>query len=239
MISDPVTSLDDALRRSLAIDAPLAERLALIREAYERLRPAAAAAAMRLVARLEAAAAGTSAPRPGEPLPGFVLPDDSGHLVSLSSLLGEGPVVVVFHRGHWCPYCRLTAAALQRVAPRIAAAGGRLVAITPERRAYAARLKAEAGLDWPVLTDMDNGYALSLNLAVWVGEELQALLLADGRDLTRFQGGGSWTLPLPATFVLDRAGTIVERYVDADYRRRMDLDALVAAVRRAAGYALE
>ncbi len=116
---------------------------------------------------------------------------------------------------------------------KIVAEGGSIVAIVPERQAFAAKLKADAGLRYPVLSDMDNGYALSINLAIWVGDELQTLMGDSGRDLPRYQGNNSWTLPIPATFVVARDGRIVARFIDPDYRKRMAEEDLLAALRTA------
>lgn len=228
------SGIAEAVRQAMELDAPLERRLAIIRQAYRSERNPFMAAVDRLVARLEAAAAGEAAPKPGEAMPPFLLPDETGHLVALQDLLRQGPVAIVFLRGHWCPYCRLNSVALREVEAELAAAGGQLVVITPERRGYATRLKQESKAAFPILTDMDNGYAFSLNLAIWVGEEMQALMLENGRDLPEYQGNTGWMLPLPATFVVSQDGMVVARHVDPDYRRRMDVGELVAAIRRAA-----
>jgi peroxiredoxin len=166
-------------------------------------------------------------------MPSFTLPDDTGSLVSLESLLATGPVAVTFHRGHWCPYCRINTRALSEAQDRIKAEGAQLVAIMPERQQFAASFKSDAGLHYPVLTDIDNGYALSLNLAIWVGDELQDLMGASGRDLPNYQGNDAWFLPIPATFVLAGDGTVMARYLDPDYRKRMAVEDLLAALEAA------
>jgi peroxiredoxin len=84
-----------------------------------------------------------------------------------------------------------------------------------------------------VLTDMDNGYSLSLNLAIFVGTELQELMAASERDLPRYQGNDSWMLPLPASFVVDCDGFVQARFIDPDYRKRMAIEDLLDAVRKA------
>ena len=113
----------------------------------------------------------------------------------------------------------------------IAAEGGRVVAIMPERQEFAAELKSVGAVPFPILTDMDNGYALSLNLAIWIGAEMQQLM-AGRQDLPSFQGNDSWMLPIPATFVVGTDGVIKARFVDPDYRKRMAIEALLAAMRR-------
>ncbi len=233
MTEPPPASMAEAVARARALDAPLAERLALIRDAYRRLHGATAEAGDRLVARLAAASAGSTAPRPGEAMPPFLLPDETGRLVALGDLLREGPLAVVFLRGHWCPYCGVSATALHEAEAAVAATGGRIVAITPERRGHAAGLKAASGAGFPILTDLDNGYALSLGLAIWVGAEMQARMEEHGRHLPAYHGNDAWMLPLPACFVLSRDGLIVARHVDPDYRTRMDVAALLAALREA------
>jgi peroxiredoxin len=197
------------------------------------LRPEAQAAVDRMVERLKASNAGEAAPKPGEIMPSFTLPDEAGRLVSLDALLATGPVAVTFHRGHWCPYCRISTRALCEAQDKIKQEGASIVAIMPDREQFAAAFKSDADLHYPVLTDMDNGYALSLNLAFWVGAELEALMAQGGRDLPRYQGNEAWFLPIPATFVLAGDGTVTARFIDPDYRRRMTIEDLLEALRNA------
>ena len=167
-------------------------------------------------------------PRPGDPMPPFVLPDDAGHLVSLDQLLTKGPVAVTFHRGHWCPYCRININALAQVHKAVAADGGQIVAIMPDRQKFVAEFRSESNIPFPILTDMDNGYALCMNLTIWVGAELQKLM-QEHQDFPTFQGNSSWMLPIPATFVVGRDGIIRARFMDPDYRQpRAVADMLVA-----------
>ena len=164
-------------------------------------------------------------------MPPFVLPDENGHLVSLTDLLAQGPAVVTFHRGHWCPYCRISINTLAKAQPRIAALGARMVAIVPDRQPFAAEMKSDSGVTFPILSDMDNGYAMSLDLAIWVGDEMEEYMTRIGRALPEYQGNDSWTLPIPATFVVGRDGRIKARFVDPDYRKRMAIDELIAALK--------
>src|SRR5205823_729720 len=101
-----VKTIDEALVLCRDMDASVNERLACYAEAVRRFSPPFAEAVDRLVTRLKNAGAGEAAPRSGDPMPPFVLPDEDGRLVSLVELLKNGPVAVTFHRGHWCPYCR-------------------------------------------------------------------------------------------------------------------------------------
>ena len=94
-------------------------------------------------------------------------------------------------------------------------------------------LKADAKVPFPILTDMDNGYAMSLDLAIWVGEEMEKLMRSSGWNPTVSQGTENWMLPIPATFIVGTDGVITARFVDPDYRMRMAIEDLVAALRSA------
>jgi peroxiredoxin len=224
------SNLDEAFKQARELDVSLSEQLRAFADSARQRRPDFAAAVDRLVERLRRQGAGESAPQVGEPMPPFVLPDDNGHMVSLDRLLARGPVAVTFHRGHWCPYCRININALAQAHKAIVADGGQIVAIMPDRQKFVADFKSESNVPFPILTDMDNGYALSLNLTIWVGAEMQKMMQGD-RDLPTFQGNSAWMLPVPATFVVDRGGTIKARFVDPDYRKPVAIADLLAAVR--------
>jgi peroxiredoxin len=226
-----VNTIDEALVLCRDMDASVNDRLACYAEAVRRFTPPFAEAVDRLVVRLQGAGAGAAAPQPGDSMPPFLLPDEDGHIVSLDELLKKGPVAVTFHRGHWCPYCRINVNALVRAQHEVAAEGGQIVAIMPERREFAAEFKSEAKAPFPILTDTDNGYALSLNLVIWVGVEMKKMLADRSRDLPAYQGNDAWMLPIPATFVVGTDGIVKARFVDPDYRKRMDIDDMLAALR--------
>jgi peroxiredoxin len=226
-----VAALNETTAKAMASGKPLAERLKMIADQVRELSPEFANAVDTFVGRLDGAQAGGGAPDVGDSFANFILPDQGGKLVALEALLKDGPVVVAFLRGHWCPYCRITAGALGEIASAARDLGARIVAITPESRAFALQLAADTGNAFPILADLDNGYSLSLNLAIWVDEAMSGLIAGAGWDLPRYQGNDAWVLPIPAVFVLDRAGVVVMRHVDPDYRERADIDQIVAALR--------
>jgi peroxiredoxin len=226
-----VKDLKKAFEQARALDGSMAERLDVFAEATRKLHPSTAAIVDRLVARLKETEAGKDAPKPGDVMPLFVLPDEAGQLVSLKDMLARGPVVVTFHRGHWCPYCRISISTLVRAQPRIEALGGRMVAIVPDREQFAAEMRDDCNVNFPILSDMDNGYAMSLNLAIWVGAEMQEYMIKIGRVLPQYQGNDSWMLPIPATFVIGKDGRVKARFVDPDYRKRMTIEDLFSALK--------
>jgi peroxiredoxin len=216
------------------MDAALEVRLSAYSDAVRIHIPDYADAVDRLVARLFETGAGESSPRPGQAMPPFRLPDDAGRIVRLDQLLEKGPLAITFHRGHWCPWCRISAVALAEARDEIRSIGGDITAIMPERQKFAAEFKTQAGSPFPVLTDIDNGYALSVNLAIWIGPHLEELLQSYGFSLPDYQGNDAWLLPIPATFVVGQDGFEKARFVDPDFRHRVSIDMLIDALRSAA-----
>jgi peroxiredoxin len=222
--------LEATTERCRNLDAPLAARLQAFADEVRALNSDFADIVERMIARLKASGAGEKAPGPGEPMPEFMLPDQDGRLVSLADLVERGPVVVAFHRGHWCPYCRITADALTRIHDSVQARGAELVVITPEIERFNEELRSAVGARYPVLSDMDNGYALMLNLAFYVGDEKKQVMKFAGWNIPPYNANDNWTLPIPATFVVGSDGLVKARHIDPDYRKRMDVEAILDAV---------
>src|SRR6185295_13913668 len=149
-----VKDLREAFEQARALDGSMAERLDVFADATRKLHPSTAAIVDRLVARLKEHDAGKDAPEPGDVMPPFVLSDENGRLVNLKDLLAQGPVVITFHRGHWCPYCRISISTLVKAQPRIEAQGARMVAIVPDREEFAAEMKEDCNVSFPILCDM-------------------------------------------------------------------------------------
>ena len=231
------TKLSEILEESFVhcrdLEAPLADRLQAFAGELRRLGPRFAAAVDALVSRLAESHAGATAPKVGEPMPPFLLPDDQGRLVRLEDLLGKGPVALAFNRGHWCPYCRINVDALARAEKEVAAEHRHVAAIVPDRQKFAVWLRSEAKAPFPVLTDIDNGYAMTLDLAFYVGDELKHMMVSSGWDPSVSQGTDNWMLPIPATFIIGTDGIIHARFIDPDYRMRMAIEDLLAALRSA------
>lgn len=228
MVSPLVEELEQAFQAVRDLDLPLGKRLEHIATRVRELSPMFADAVDGFVGRLERAGAGGGAPQVGDLMPGFVLPDQDGKLVNLDCLLERAPVAIAFHRGHWCPYCRLNAVGLAEVQERLKPV--EIVAISAETEEFTRAIRDEAGARFPFLTDFGNGYALSLGLAVFVDPAMSSLIASAGWDVPAYQGDTGWILPIPSVFVVGQDGRIVARHVDPDYRRRFELDRLEDAV---------
>lgn len=227
-----VDELERAFHDVRDAQLPLADRLGFIANRVRELSTEFAVAVDQFVAQLEAATVGSTAPQVGEAMPSFLLPDDEGHLVSMDQLLETAPLAIAFHRGHWCPYCRLNAVGLAEIQDQIAPV--RIVAISAETGQFTRQIKAEAKARFPFLTDVGNGYALSLNLAVWVPDFMSSLIEGAGWDIPKYHGHAGWILPIPSVFIVGQDGLIKARHVDPDYRRRMEPADIIVAAKAAA-----
>jgi peroxiredoxin len=222
----------EAFALASGMSASLKERLAAYRSHSARLRPEIAAIYQNLVDHLEALVSGSVAPAVGDAMPDFLLPDQHGRLVSLEGLLESGPVVVSMNRGHWCPYCKLDLRALSQVEPEIRRLGAQLVSIMPETAQYTKQAITENDFPFPILTDVDLGYALALGLVFWVGADVKKLYLDLGLDLAVFQGNRSYFLPIAAKFVVGRDGKVKAREININFRERMEPSEIIAALER-------
>lgn len=154
--------------------------------------------------------------------PDFALPNAEGDTVRLSQQLEDGPVVLSFYRGGWCPYCNLELRALQSAVPDIRAAGGRLVAVSPQTPDASLSTQEKAELEYEVLSDVGNEVADAYGLVFELPEVVQEAYDGFGIDLEAVNGDDSHTLPMPATYVIDTDGTVRYAFVDADYTRRAE-----------------
>lgn len=221
----------DRLAVICAMKAPLGAKLAAYADDLRERGSPFADEYDRIVARLRSGKVGANAPKAGEEMPSFLLPDASGRMVSLDELRAEGPVVVSFNRGHWCPFCKIELTSLAEADGKLEGLGAKVVSIMPDRQSFAGQLAAQLKGRITILSDIDNGYATSLGLVMWVGDAARALMTGIGWQLDQFQGNDAWFLPLPATFVVGKDGLILARFVDPNFRERMEIEDILEALR--------
>ncbi|MDF7800034.1 peroxiredoxin-like family protein [Pontiellaceae bacterium B1224] len=184
-----------------------------------------------IIAQAKAFQQGADAIGLGGKAPDFSLPNADGKIISLGAMLDQGPVVVTFYRGSWCPYCNLQLKALQARLGEIHALGAQLIAISPQVPDGSMSNDEMKGLDFFVLSDQDAKVAAEYGVA-WDVPEFLLEHMRVGRqlDLEAINNGNGHILPIPATFVLGRDGTVLWRYVDVDYRTRAEPDDLIDAL---------
>lgn len=158
----------------------------------------------------------------GDLFPDFKLMNAVGEEVSLSDKLLNGPLVISFYRGTWCPYCNIELMGYEAILNDIKAAGGDFLAISPELPDLSMSLKERKNLSFEVLSDQDNQLAEQLGIVFEVGSEVLRLYNGFGIDLEQTQGNEKNRLPIPATYVIDKNRKIKLAYVDVDYTKRFE-----------------
>ena len=164
----------------------------------------------------------------GAQAPDFTLPDARGNALTLSHLLTQGPVVMTFYRGQWCPYCHLQLRAYQQALPHMQARGASLVAISPQTPDHSRALAEKLELTFALLSDMGNQVARQFGLVFTIDEAVRGAHKQVGADLPRFNGIESWELPMAGTFLIDQAGTVRLAFVHPDFTRRLDPSVVIA-----------
>jgi len=177
----------------------------------------------RATAELVASGLAANALGVGDLAPSFELPNAQGRSISSTELLAKGPLVLTFYRGFWCPYCNMDLESLQEALPAIEQRGATLVALSPQTAANSRRAIGEKRLTFDILSDSGNEVAASFGLRFRMPDYLIELY-RDGfnNDLTITNGEPSWTLPMPARFVIDTTGVIAYSDVNPDYTKRPD-----------------
>lgn len=225
-------SMTEALTRAETQNISLSSRLSAYRKDSSDRRPEFAKAYDDLVERLNMIDQGRVGPGLGELMPEFNLPDENGRLISLSSLLALGPVVISINRGHWCPYCKLELRSLAAIHSEIARLGAGVISIMPDGAQFTGDYVAQNDLPFPVLSDIDLGYSLLLGLIFWVGPEIQRLYKEAGVELEKYHGNQGYFLPMAAKLIVGRDGRVKARQVNIEFRERVEPQALIATLRR-------
>ncbi len=167
----------------------------------------------------------------GDKAPDFSLPNVKGGNLRLSEVLKQGPVVLNFYRGGWCPFCNLEFKALQERLPEIKELGATLIGVSPETPDNSLSTVEKHQLEFDVLSDVGNKVIREYGLLFTVYEEVRPLYLEWGLDIPQVNGDDSWELPVPATYVIDTDGVVHAAHVDKDYTKRMEPADIVAALK--------
>jgi peroxiredoxin len=166
----------------------------------------------------------------GDRFPALSLPDQLGRPADLAALAADGALVVTFYRGGWCPYCNLELRAHQKALPEITRLGARLVAVTPETADNALSTAEKNDLGFTVLSDEHGRLADALGIRFELSDAVKAYFVKAGHDLPARNGDDRWSLPMPATYIVEKGGRIALAFVDPDYRKRLEPSAAVAAL---------
>ena len=191
----------------------------------------------RATAELIASGAARLAKNVGDKAPSFTLKDLDGNVVSSDELLKKGPLVVSFYRGVWCPYCNMELQALEAAKPEFDKLGASLVAISPQTPPNSRKSVRQNKLSFPILSDEKGKVGAAFGLRFNLPDYLVELYKGLKNDLPSFNDDPSWTLPMPARYLIGQDGTILYADVNPDYTQRPEPEDVIAALRKATALA--
>lgn len=166
---------------------------------------------------------------PGDTVSNFIAKDADGNVFDLNKALSEGPVVVIFYRGQWCPYCNKHLKNLQDSLNLLQEKGARVIAISPEKPEYLNTMENKTGAQFTLL--YDSAYLISEQFEV-LFDPGKKLINRYGKiakeDLSEVHGSEKALLPVPATFIINQEGIILWRHFDPNYKSRSDVQSILA-----------
>ncbi|GGX04615.1 peroxiredoxin-like family protein [Aquimarina muelleri] len=163
----------------------------------------------------------------GDTIPEITLPNAVNKKVSIQELLLDKKVIVSFYRGGWCPYCNLELNALQQALPEFEKLGATLIAISPETPDNSLTTSDKNNLSFEVLSDLDNTVAKKFNLVFTLPKDLIEVYKGFNIDLEKSNGNTNQELPISATYVIDKDGTILYDFIKEDYKERADPNEII------------
>jgi peroxiredoxin len=185
----------------------------------------------RVIADLKAQGLAANSLAVGARAPEFSLVDHNRKLLSLSDMLSKGRLVLCFFRGRWDPFCCGQMEAMNRIVPEIEQTGASLVAISPQTVKQSFFMADQHRLRFPLLSDRGNQVARQFGLAYRVPDEQQSIYRRAFINLPFTNGDESWELPIPATYILDRDGTVLFASANEDYTERPEPAEMVQRLR--------
>jgi peroxiredoxin len=166
----------------------------------------------------------------GEKAPNFSLKSAFGKTVSLADELKKGPVILIFYRGSWCPYCNLHLNVLKQAQPKFDKYNAQIIAITPQMPDRSAKQIEKDGYPFEVLSDSDSQVMKDYQLYFELSDELLAVYKKFNLNLEKYNGIGRNVLPVPGGFVIDSDGTVIAMEAQTDYKSRIEPKAILTAL---------
>lgn len=152
--------------------------------------------------------------------PTFSAKDQNGKTINLESLLRSGPVVLVFYRGQWCPYCSKHLKVLEDSLSFIQAKGARVITVTPERPEYIAKTIEQTNASFSIIHDAGLSIMKSYGVLFRLADDKVELYKKYDLDFTVINGDNGPNLPVPALYIIGKDRKISYRYFDANYKNR-------------------
>lgn len=160
--------------------------------------------------------------------PAFSAVDQHGKKIDLESAVKKGPVVLVFYRGQWCPYCNRQLKALEDSLPMIKAKGATLIAITPEQPGNVEKTVEKTKASYSILSDDSLKIMKSYDVAFAVDAKTIERYKGFGIDFDKANGANGANLPVPAVYIINPAGIITFKFFEPDYRLRLSVQEILS-----------
>ncbi|TYA74035.1 peroxiredoxin-like family protein [Seonamhaeicola marinus] len=212
----------------------LQDSLDKLREKIEGRLPKSQVDIMHQATReLETSGIGMSVLKVGSKAPEFGLNNQEGTPILSTDLLNEAPLVVTFYRGIWCPYCNTDLAYLKRYKSNVEGLGGNMLSISPQVPKFNKKILEQQRLNFDLLSDRQNEVAAKFGLRWEMVNPLKSLYKDDFKiSLPMYNGDDSWTLPIPARFIIDTDGIIKYAEYSIDYTKRPNPEVLIQALKK-------
>ncbi|MGV6831625.1 MAG: peroxiredoxin-like family protein [bacterium] len=179
---------------------------------------------------LENSGIGNGILKAGDKAPEFILKNHKGETIISSEVLKKGPLVITFYRGLWCPYCNTDLAYLKRYKEQFEENGATILSISPQIGEFNAKIVEQQRLNYDLLSDNGNNIAAAFGLRWTMVDPLKSLYNSFGINLPKYNADESWTLPVPARFIVDTNGVIAYAEHSVDYTKRPNPDVLIEAL---------
>lgn len=176
---------------------------------------------------LEDSGIGEGILKAGDKAPEFTLSNQEGKKISLKDLISKGPAIITFYRGVWCPYCNTDLANLKRYTKEMATYKANMISISPQVQKYNQQIVEKQRLNFDLLSDVGNEVANQFGLRWEMIDPLKSIYNSFSIKLPEYNGDDSWTLPVPARFIVGTDGIIKYAEYSVDYTQRPNPDVLV------------
>jgi peroxiredoxin len=204
----------------------------LVAAGKSQLPPEIGTSLENLIIRLKKDFQGKEKLQVGKKIPSVSFTNADGKVVSIDKFYQSRPVVLIFYRGNWCPFCDLTLRAYNKHTSQFEKAGVNLVGVSPQKIEYSKETKAKAELNFELVSDIGNEAAQTFGIGCSLTPDEQKLYAQLDADLVHFNGDESWQLPAPSVILIDTDGTLLATWIDYDYTHRAEPEEVVQKIQQ-------
>ena len=160
--------------------------------------------------------------------PDFKAVDQNGNNIRLKDMVKNGNVVLFFYRGNWCPYCSRQLKQLQDSLELFVEKGVQVVAITPEKTEGITKMIEKSNASFPIIHDEEGKIMKAYDVRFELDEKSVSRYKMSGIDLAAINGKNGTNLPVPAVYIINKENTIIYRYFNEDYKKRVSVKELLS-----------